>query len=47
MKGVENYKKYDFSNNEGFQTFLKELDSPCPPNAMEFVKRHWYKQEID
>lgn len=47
MANIENYKKYDFEGNATFQAFVKSLNPPCPPNAIEFVKRHWYKKEID
>jgi len=44
---IEDYKKYDFDNNAEFKAFLDETKPPVPPKAMEFVRRHWYKQNIN
>lgn len=44
---VEQYLKFDFAKNDNFQQFLKELQPPVPKEAMELVKRHWYKKFVN
>lgn len=44
---VEEYQKYDFEKNDNFQRFLKEMQPPVPKEAMELVKRHWYKRFVN
>ncbi|EAR92584.1 transmembrane protein, putative (macronuclear) [Tetrahymena thermophila SB210] len=47
QKLIDDFKSYDFANNKDFQKFLKELQPPVPEQAMEMIKRHWYKRFIN
>ncbi|KAL4473527.1 hypothetical protein ABPG74_022391 [Tetrahymena malaccensis] len=47
QKLIEEFKGYDFQNNKEFQKFLKELQPPVPEQAMEMIKRHWYKRFVN
>ncbi|KAL4485040.1 hypothetical protein ABPG72_014560 [Tetrahymena utriculariae] len=47
QKLIEEFKSYDFTNNKEFQKFLQELQPPVPEQAMEMIKRHWYKRFVN
>lgn len=47
MSDIEKYKEYNFEKSEDFQTFLKEIKPEVPLAAMEYVKRHWFKQYVN
>ena len=43
----ERYKSYDWSTNENWQAYLKNV-YPVPPLArLDKMKRKWYKSNVD
>ena len=43
----DQYKRYDWSANEKWQSYLRGV-YPTPPLAkLEKIKRRWYKNNVD